>query len=63
MNDKPKTENKGSADGELAEYAKELLIVKRGMSEQQAHKFLQKQAMDKCVTKSVIAAAVINELE
>ena len=64
MNDKPKTEGECSASGALlAEYAKSLLIRKRGMTEQQAHKYLQKQAMDKCVAKSVIAAAVIRELE
>lgn len=63
MNDKQKTENSGCAEkASLAEYAKVLLIRKRGMTEQQAHKFLQKQAMDRCVPKSVIAAMIIDEL-
>ena len=44
---------------ELTEKAKQLLIENSGMTEQQAHKYLQKQAMDKCVRKSEIAEAVI----
>lgn len=47
---------------ELTEKAKQLLMKNRGMTEQQAHKYLQKQAMDKCVRKSEIAEAVIADL-
>ncbi len=47
---------------ELTEKAKQLLIENSGMNEQQAYKYLQKQAMDKCVRKSEIAEAVIEKL-
>ena len=49
-------------ENELTEKAKQLLMKNRGMTEQQAHKYLQKQAMDRCVRKSEIAEAVIADL-
>ena len=50
------------AEKELTEKAKQLLMKNKGMTEQQAHKYLQKQAMDKCVRKSEIARSVIADL-
>lgn len=44
---------------QLIERAKRLLMTNRSMTEQQAHKYLQKQAMDRCLRKSEVAAAVI----
>ena len=49
-------------ENELTEKAKQLLMKNRGMTEQQAHKYLQKQAMDRCGRKSEIAEAVIADL-
>ena len=41
--------------------AKTLLIVRMGMTEEQAHKYLQKSSMDKCVPKYVAAQSVIDD--
>ena len=43
----------------LVNRAKWLLIEGRGMSEAEAHRFLEKQAMDRCVSKSRIAEQLI----
>lgn len=63
MNDKTRAGSKAPENGrELAETAKSLLMHERGMTEQQAHKYLQKQSMDRCIPKSIVAMAVIKEL-
>ena len=43
----------------LLNRAKWLLIEGRGMSEAEAHRFLEKQAMDRCLPKGRIAAELI----
>ena len=42
--------------------AKWLLIEKRGMDEPAAHRFIEKQAMDRCVTRRVIAEELLLSL-
>ena len=39
--------------------AKLLLITKLGLTEEEAHRYIEKQAMDKCVRRSVIATELI----
>lgn len=46
----------------LVNRAKWLLIDKEGMSEQDAHRLIEKRAMDKCVTKGSVAKDIIDEL-
>lgn len=40
--------------------AKWLLITERKMEEAEAHRFIEKQAMDRCVSKRVIAEELLN---
>ena len=44
----------------LVNRAKWLLIEKRGMDEPAAHRYLEKLAMDRCVTKGTVAEEIIN---
>lgn len=44
---------------ELVLFAKELLIEYQGMTEPEAHKYLQKTAMDRRVSKKYIAKWVV----
>ena len=46
----------------LENRAKLLLIEKKGMSENEAHKYLEKQAMDNSISKSKFAELLIGEL-
>ena len=39
--------------------AKWLLIDRRGMDEAQAHRWIEKQAMDRCITKRAVAEEII----
>ena len=39
--------------------AKLLLISERGMNEAEAHRYIEKQAMDSCVTKRTIAESIV----
>ena len=43
------------AEIRLVNRAKWVLIEKQGMSEQDAHRYIEKQAMDRCVPKRVVA--------
>lgn len=43
--------------------AKWVLITQRGMTEEDAHHYIEKQAMNKCVTKKVIAEEILNASE
>ncbi len=45
----------------LVNRAKWILIERRGMDEPQAHRFIEKQAMDRCVTRRVIAQEIIEK--
>ncbi|MBQ5969098.1 MAG: ANTAR domain-containing protein [Clostridia bacterium] len=44
----------------LVNRAKWILIEHRGMDEPQAHRLIEKQAMDRCVTRRVIAQEIID---
>ena len=41
--------------------AKWMLISKCGMTEEDAHRFIEKQAMDRCVPKKEIAETIISK--
>ena len=43
--------------------AKWLLISKENMTEPEAHRFIEKQAMDKCVSKRTVAEGIIRSFE
>lgn len=45
----------------LVNRAKWLLISEKGMSENEAHRFIEKLAMDRCITKSAAAQSIIDE--
>lgn len=45
----------------LVNRAKWLLIEKCGMTEPEAHRYIEKQAMDSCVTKITVAEELINK--
>ncbi len=47
----------------LVNKAKWLLIEKENMSEPEAHRYIEKQAMDRCVTKIQIANEIIKNAE
>lgn len=49
------------AEIRLVNRAKWLLISEQGMTEEQAHRFIEKQAMDKCVTKRRIAEEILSK--
>lgn len=44
----------------LVNRAKWLLIAERGLDEPAAHRFIEKQAMDKCVSRRTIAEDILN---
>lgn len=47
------------AEIRLVNRAKWALIEKRGLTEQEAHRFIEKAAMDRCVPKHVIAEEIL----
>ncbi len=47
------------AEIRLVNRAKWALIEKRGLTEQEAHRFIEKAAMDRCVPKCVIAEEIL----
>ena len=47
------------AEIRLVNRAKWVLIEKQGMSEQDAHRYIEKKAMDRCVSKRVIAEEIL----
>ena len=47
------------AEIRLVNRAKWTLIEKQGMSEQDAHRYIEKQAMDRCVPKRVVAEEIL----
>ena len=51
------------AEIRLVNRAKWLLIDRRGLSEQEAHRFIEKQAMDRCVSRRVIAQQIIDHCQ
>ncbi len=48
------------AEIRIVSRAKLLLISEMQMDEAQAHRYIEKQAMDRCVTKRAIAEEIIN---
>ncbi len=50
-------------DDHLVSRAKILLVAKENMSEEAAHHYIEKKAMDTCVKKTVVAAEVIRVYE
>ena len=61
------SEEKESLKSRLSEIkaltrAKALLISKKHMTEQEAHRYIEKMAMDKCIKKAEAVALIINEL-
>ena len=51
--------NKKMEEIKLVGRAKLLLITKLSFTEQEAHKYIEKQAMDRCVKRSEVAADII----
>ena len=47
------------AEIRLVNRAKWLLIDREGMTEQDAHRFIEKQAMDRCITRRAVADQII----
>ena len=47
------------AEIRLVNRAKWVLIERQGMSEQDAHRYIEKQAMDRCVPKRVVAEEIL----
>ena len=47
----------------LVNRAKWILITSRSMDEAEAHRWIEKQAMDRCLTKREIAEEIIKESE
>ena len=47
------------AEIRLVNRAKWALIENRGMTEQDAHRYIEKQAMDRCVSKRVVAEEIL----
>lgn len=50
-------------DSKLVNRAKMLLISRLGMSEMQAHKYIEKTAMDSCISKKEVAVRIIKTYE
>lgn len=50
-------------DSKLVNRAKMLLISRLGMSEMQAHKYIEKTAMDSCASKKDVAVRIIKTYE
>ena len=45
----------------LINRAKWILIERQGMDEPRAHRFIEKQAMDRCVTRRAVAQEIIDK--
>ena len=50
------------AEIRLVNRAKCLLIERRAMTEQEAHRYIEKQAMDRCVSRKVIAEQILQTI-
>ncbi len=49
-------------DIRIVNRAKLLLIEKKGLSEPEAHRFIEKQAMDRCISRRAVAEELIRSL-
>ena len=47
----------------LINRAKWQLIADTGMTEEQAHRYIEKQAMDRCITRRRVAQELLNEYQ
>ena len=50
------------AEIRLVNRAKCLLIERKAMTEQEAHRWIEKQAMDRCVSRKVIAEQILQTI-
>lgn len=51
------------AEIRLVNRAKWMLIEKYGMAEQEAHRYIEKQAMDRCAPKRIVAEEILRKTE
>ena len=49
------------AEIRIVNLAKWLLIQQQGMTEAEAHRFIEKQAMDRCVKRKAIAEEIVGK--
>ena len=61
MEEKTVTIEERMAEIRLVNRAKWALIDKQGMTEQEAHRYIEKQAMDRCVTRRSVAEEILAE--
>ena len=61
MEEKTATIEERMAEIRLVNRAKWALIDKQGMTEQEAHRYIEKQAMDRCVTRRSVAEEILTE--
>lgn len=61
MEEKTATIEERMAEIRLVNRAKWALIDKQGMTEQEAHRYIEKQAMDRCVTRRTVAEEILAE--
>ena len=62
MEQKTATIEEKMAEIRMVNRAKCLLIERKSMTEQEAHRYIEKQAMDRCVSRRVIAEQLIENL-
>ena len=60
MEQKTATIEEKMAEIRLVNRAKWQLIDQRGMTEQDAHRYIEKQAMDRCVTRRAVAEDILS---
>ena len=61
MDKKITTLEEKMADIKIVNRAKWVLINSKNMSEEDAHRYIEKQAMDRCVSKRIIAEEILKE--
>ena len=59
MEEKTATIEEKMAEIRLVNRAKWRLIQERGLTEQEAHRYIEKQAMDRCVTRRTVAEEIL----
>lgn len=59
MEEKTATIEEKMAEIRLVNRAKWRLIQERGLTEQEAHRYIEKQAMDRCVTRRMVAEEIL----
>ena len=62
MEQKTATIEEKMAEIRLVNRAKWQLIDQRGMTEQDAHRYIEKQAMDRCVTRRAVAEDILSSV-